>query len=79
VGKLAIQLAKLTGIGRIITIASAVNSAELQTLELHMLSIVIRPERIAKKVKTIVGPGDVCPGDILSLFIFSQSPDRVLS
>lgn len=59
-GKLAIQLAKLAGIERIVTIAPAGNSLTLQKFSAtHVIDRHEIPETIAEGVKRIVGPEGV--------------------
>ena len=60
VGKLAIQLAKLAGVGRIITIASAANTETLQKLgATHIVDRHQTEELVAKQIQEIVGPDGV--------------------
>ena len=86
VGKLAVQLARIAGIGQIIVVAGASNSAHLKSMgATHVIDRRNSPEDIAKQVQSMVGADGAsyvydCANmqfDLAAAILSSSKPSRL--
>jgi NADPH:quinone reductase len=86
VGKLAVQLARIAGVGRIIVIAGVLNSDQLKSMgATHVINRSNSPKDIAKKVQSITGADGAsyvydCANtqfDLAAALLSSNKPSRL--